>query len=57
LVLTTYAPTISTGGQVWTVTFVGSQSCTGDLAATITTSALAINETTGELVANELAIV
>jgi hypothetical protein len=48
LVLTTYAPTISTGGQVWTVTFVGIQSCTGDLVATTTT---------GDLVASQLTIV
>lgn len=43
LTITTYAPSLSSVGQSWTIRFVGSESCSGGLTATVTTGGLTIS--------------
>ena len=54
LTLTTYAPSLSSVGQSWTITFVGNESCTGELTARTTSGGITATTTTGGLTISEL---
>lgn len=54
LTITTYAPSLSSVGQSWTIRFVGSESCSGGLTATVTTGKLTATVTTGGLTISTL---
>jgi hypothetical protein len=49
LVLTAYAPSVNGLSQTWTISFTGTEQCTGELTATESTGILTVTAAVGEL--------